>query len=196
MRETQDMPKSPFQDEPSPSTSINRRRFGRAVAGGMLALPAILAPTSSAVAQQARGQARTAYDLIVSAKLVSIFSEAIRKNGAEAEFRAAGRFGFFVPLDSAVEKLPAAQLERFRSDKEFARQLLFNHITDFSGAITIFGKPQESSWETRNVRTKAGRTVPLVTGGGPARIGSQPVVYSNIRASNGMCHAIDGVLMV
>jgi uncharacterized surface protein with fasciclin (FAS1) repeats len=177
----------------APAAIIRRRTFGIA-AGGALLAPAIL--SVRATPATAQGQASTAYDMISSARTTMIFAEVIKNHGLENEFRAPGRFGFFVPLDSAVERLPALQVERYRRDKELARKTVLNHITDFAdpiGNLMAFG---EGSWDTRRIRTKAGYTLTLVTGGGQPRIGGHTILYTNMPASNGYAHGLDGILEV
>jgi len=164
--------------------------ISRRLALAALGAPVLLSPFP-AVAQ---AKPETADALIRSAVRVSLFADAIKEHGLESAFRAQGRFGFFIPLNSAMEKLAGGTIERLRRDKEYARQVILNHITDFAGAITFMGK-LENSRDLRNVKTMAGNTLQITTGGGPPRIGGQPIVYNNIRASNGMCHAIDGVLL-
>lgn len=161
-------------------------------AGASLLAPAILPFRSS----PARAQTNTAYDLISSARAASIFAEIIKTHGLESDFRAPGNFGFFVPVNGAIERTPALQVERFRRDKEYARQVLLNHITDYGETISAFSGGREGTQDSQQVKTKAGYTLTLVTGSGPPRIGGYPITYMNIRASNGYCHAIDGVLLV
>jgi uncharacterized surface protein with fasciclin (FAS1) repeats len=173
------------------SGALKRRSVAMA-AGASLFAPAILSfRPSPAVAQE-----KTAYDLISSARAVSIFADIIKTHGLEDDFRAAGNFGFFIPVNGAIERVPALQVERFRRDKEYARQVILNHITDFGQMIDGFSGGREGNQELQQVKTKAGYTLTLVTGSGQPRIGGYPLTYMNIRASNGYCHAIDGVLQV
>jgi uncharacterized surface protein with fasciclin (FAS1) repeats len=173
-------------------SSILKRRSVVTAAGASLLAPAILAIRPSPAA----AQTSTAYDLISSARAASIFAEVIKTHGLEEDFRAAGSFGFFVPVNAAIERTPALQVERFRRDKEYARQVVLNHITNFGEMINGFTGGREGNEESRQVKTKAGYTLTLVTGNGPPRIGGYPITYMNIRASNGFCHALDGVLLV
>jgi uncharacterized surface protein with fasciclin (FAS1) repeats len=177
------------------AAAIRRRALG-IVAGGALLAPAILSVRAAPAAAQAQGAVPTAYDLISSSRTTTIFADVIKTHGLEAEFRAPGRFGFFVPLDSAVERLPALQVERFRRDKELARKTVLNHITDYSDPINALVAFQEGSWDTRRLKTRAGYTLTLVTGGGQPRIGGHTILYTNIPAANGYCHGLDGVLEI
>ena len=112
---------------------ISRRMLG--LAGGVaLFTPAIL----FLPLREARAQARSAYDLISSAPAVSGFAQIIKTHGMEDAFQAPGEFGFFVPVNTALERTSPMQLERFRTDKEFARQILLNHITDYDGLVSAF----------------------------------------------------------
>lgn len=169
-------------------------RFSRRVLGlgGSMALlaPAILSGPS----RPARAQARNAYDLIGSSPAVSGFAQIIKTHGMEEAFQAPGAFGFFVPLNAALERTSALQLERFRADKAYARQIILNHITDYEGLVSAF--IGQGTGSTTQVRTKAGKSLMLTTGVGTPRIDGQTITYSNIPASNGRCHAIDGVRMV
>lgn len=169
---------------------IGRRCFSLATCSGLLAAPAYLALCPSA----ATAQARSALDLIRMAPSVSHFEEIVKNHGLEEEFSAAGDLGFFIPLNGAIEQLPSLQVERFRRDKEYARKVVLNHITDFGDVITGFSGAGGSS--SQPVRTKAGNALTLVYGSGPPKLAGYTITYTNIRASNGYCHALDGVLLV
>jgi uncharacterized surface protein with fasciclin (FAS1) repeats len=169
---------------------IGRRCLSLAAYSALLAAPAYMAFRPSA----ATAQARSALDLMRLAPSVSYFAEIVKNHGLEEEFSAAGDFGFFIPLNGAIEQVPALQVERFRRDREYARQIVLNHITDFGDVINGFSGVGGSL--SQRVRTKAGHTLTLVYGSGPPRIAGYTITYTNIRASNGYCHALDGVLLI
>ena len=146
--------------------AVGRRALGIAAAGTLFA-PAVL----SLRAAPAAAQSRTAFDLISAARAVSLFAAIIKNHDLASEFSAAGNYGFFVPVNAAVERVPALVVERFRRDKEYARQIVLNHITDYDEAITTFGQQGNQSEESQQVKTKAGYTLTLVTGNGPPRLG-------------------------
>ncbi|MBC9205228.1 fasciclin domain-containing protein [Roseomonas aerophila] len=181
----------PTSPSNSAAPTVRRRSFVLAAGGFAVAAPALLALRPS----RAVAQARSALDLIKSAPAVSIFAEIIKNHGLEEEFSASGSFGFFIPVNGAIERVPALQVERFRGDKEYARKVVLNHITDFSAMINGFGGSEGTS-ESQRIRTKAGYSLTLVTGSGQPRLAGFPITYTNIQASNGYCHALDGVLMV
>jgi uncharacterized surface protein with fasciclin (FAS1) repeats len=174
------------------ATGVSERRgLGSAMGSNALTAPALLALRSS----PAVVQARTALDLIRSAPAVSYFAEILESHGLGQDFSAAGSFGFFIPVNGAIERVPALQLERFLADKAYARQVLLNHITDFGGMINGFGG-SEGTMESQRIRTKAGYTLTLVKSSGSPRLAGYPITSTISQASNGYCHALDGVLMV
>lgn len=134
---------------------------------------------------------RSALDLIDATRGVSLFAQIIRNHKLEESFKT-GRHGYFVPTNEAIERLPALRLEGLRNDAEAARQLVLNHVTDFTGVISTFG----NEWnESVNVQTLAGRRYTLtVAAYRQPRLNDIPVLYMNYRVANGYCHAIDGVL--
>ncbi|MXP66048.1 hypothetical protein E0493_22140 [Roseomonas sp. M0104] len=164
---------------------------------GVAAIGAALAPTALSLrAVPAVAQSRTAYDLINSARAVSMFAEILKNHNLASEFSAQGDFGFFIPVDGAIERVPALVVERFRRDKEYARQIVLNHITDYTGLISMFEGQQGMTGQSQKVKTRAGYTLTLEMGAGLPRLGGYPITYTNIRGSNGYCHALDGVLLI
>ena len=137
-------------------------------------------------------EGRTALELINRTPAVSYFAEFIKNQGLEEQF-STGQHGYFIPVDAAVERIPALQVDRYRSDKELGRQTVLNHVTDFTRPIA--GWAGDNTSESFRVKTLAGRTVTIsVSGMKLPTIGGHPITYMNYRVSNGMCHAIDGVL--
>lgn len=174
------------------SDAVSRRSLGMAAMGAVLA-PAVL----SFRALPAAAQQSTAYDLIRSSKYTSMFADTIRTHNLEGEFTAPGPFGFFIPLDSAVERLPALIIERFRRDKEYARQSLLNHITNYTEPVcNLSCSTGNMPSEVHAIRTRAGNNFSLEEGTGLPRLGGFPITYANMRASNGYCHTLDGVLLL
>src|SRR5688572_14450553 len=102
---------------------LSRRGLGF-VGVTTLATPFIIRP--------AKGQeGRTALDLINRTPAVSYFAQFIKNQGLEEQF-STGQHGYFIPVDAAVERIPALQVERYRTDKELGRQTVLNHVTDFT----------------------------------------------------------------
>jgi hypothetical protein len=163
---------------------LNRRQTGLAGLTA-LAVPFVLRPAAGQ-------EGRTALDLINRTPAVSHFAEFIKNLGLEEQF-STGQHGFFIPVNEAVERMPALQVERYRSDKELGRLTVLNHITDFTQPIS--GWSGDAWRASAPVKTLAGRTLTInASGMSIPRIAGHPITYMNYRVRNGMCNAIDGVL--
>jgi uncharacterized surface protein with fasciclin (FAS1) repeats len=171
------------------------RALGRIVmlSRRLLGLTSLTALGTPFILRHAAAQeGRTALELINRTPAVSYFAEFIKNQGLQEQF-STGQYGYFIPVDAAVERIPALQVDRYRSDKELGRQTVLNHVTDFTRPIA--GWAGDGTSESIRVKTLAGRTVTInVSGMKLPTIGGHPITYMNYRVSNGMCHAIDGVL--
>jgi uncharacterized surface protein with fasciclin (FAS1) repeats len=176
-----------------PRTAPGKNRRKVMVSRRQLAFASMTALAAPSVIRSAAGQeGRTALDLINRTPAISHFADFIKNLGLEEQF-ATGQHGYFIPVDAAVERIPALQADRYRSDKELGRQTVLNHVTDFTNPITGWAG---FAWsDSARVKALAGRTLTLASSGmSIPRIGGHPITYMNYRASNGLCHAIDGVL--
>ena len=98
-----------------------------------------------------------------------------------------GPFTVFAPTDEAFAKLPSAELRSLLTEKPRLRSLLTYHIV--AGKVRA---PRERVPNT--VTTVDGRTLTMTVTGGYYRVGDAQIVKTNLRASNGVIHAIDTVL--
>ena len=98
-----------------------------------------------------------------------------------------GPFTVFAPTDEAFAKLPPAELRSLLTEKARLRSLLTYHI--------VAGKVRAPRERVPNTATTVdGRTLTMTVTGGYYRVGDAQIVKTNLRASNGMIHAIDTVL--
>ena len=98
-----------------------------------------------------------------------------------------GPFTVFAPTDEAFAKLPAADLRSLLADKPRLRSLLSYHIV--AGKVRA---PRERVPNT--VPAVDGRKLTMTVTSGYYRVGAAQIVQTNLRASNGVIHAIDTVL--
>lgn len=98
-----------------------------------------------------------------------------------------GPFTVFAPTDEAFAKLPSAELRALLAQKEHLRSLLTYHI--------VAGKVRAPRERVSNTATTVdGRTLTMTVTGGYYRVGDAQIIQTNLRASNGVIHAIDTVL--
>ena len=115
--------------------------------------------------------------------------QAIAGAGLTATMSEAGPFTLFAPTDRAFAKIPSEDLQALLADKGKLRALISYHLVPSkvraprkrlpSAVTTLDGKELELS---------------VVAEDGGYRVSGARIVKTNIRASNGVIHAIDTVL--
>lgn len=117
---------------------------------------------------------------------------AVNAAGLSDALKGSEEWTVFAPTDEAFAALPDGTVERLLEpdSKDELVALLKNHI--------IPGKNFVSQWANEKVavETKAGSNIEVdgMTGN-PFLVGDAHIVRKNIPASNGMIHALDGVLI-
>ncbi|MBP7698062.1 MAG: fasciclin domain-containing protein [candidate division Zixibacteria bacterium] len=103
--------------------------------------------------------------------------------------KGAGPITLFAPTDDAFAKLPAGTVEALLADKDALTAILTYHVVP--GAVTADQVVRLSSAETLN-----GASVTITLGGdGTVRIDNAVVTATDIKATNGVIHVIDAVLI-
>jgi uncharacterized surface protein with fasciclin (FAS1) repeats len=99
-----------------------------------------------------------------------------------------GRFTVFAPTDAAFAKVPKSTLDALAADPEQLKAVLLYHVAD--GRLTARKVVKRSSIKTLN----GARVKVRVTKKG-VRVNNAKVTKTDIRASNGVIHVIDQVLL-
>ena len=100
-----------------------------------------------------------------------------------------GPFTVFAPNNAAFAKLPPGALDDLlkpENKKKLAR-ILKNHVVE--------GKVMAADVKSGKVKTLEGGKVAMVVADGKVRFGDAQVIATDIRASNGVIHVIDTVVM-
>jgi uncharacterized surface protein with fasciclin (FAS1) repeats len=115
--------------------------------------------------------------------------QAIATAGLTATLSEAGPLTLFAPTDKAFAKMPSADLQALLADKGKLEKLLSYHVVPAKVRAPRNGLPSA-------VTTLDGKEleISVVAEDGGYRIGDARIVKTNIRASNGVIHAIDTVL--
>ena len=99
-----------------------------------------------------------------------------------------GPFTVFAPTDEAFAKMPSADLSALLADKPRLRSLLARHI--------VAAKVRAPRERVPNTATTVdGRTLTMTVEQGFYKVNDVQIVKTNLRASNGLIHAIDTVLL-
>jgi uncharacterized surface protein with fasciclin (FAS1) repeats len=115
--------------------------------------------------------------------------QAIAAAGLTATLSEAGPFTLFAPTDRAFAKMPSEDLQALLADKAKLHRLISYHLVP--SKVRAPRKQLPSS-----VTTLDGKELELsvVPEDGGYRVSGARIVKTNIRASNGIIHAIDTVL--
>lgn len=98
-------------------------------------------------------------------------------------------FTIFAPNDAAFDKLPAALLGRFmeQENREQLRALLLHHV--------VSGRLLAADLKEGNVKSLGGEDLEIEIEGERVQVDKTSVTAPDMKASNGVVHAIDRVLV-
>jgi len=99
-----------------------------------------------------------------------------------------GPFTVFAPTDEAFAKLPAGTVEALLADKEALTRVLTYHVV--SGAVG-----SEAVVGIDHAETVAGISAPIEVRMGDVYVAGAKVVTPDVKASNGVIHVIDAVML-
>ena len=99
-----------------------------------------------------------------------------------------GPFTVFAPTDTAFAKVPKATLATLAHNRAKLRAVLLYHV--LKGRITA-----AQLVKLHSVKTLNGQSLPVRVSHGVVTVGAVRVIKTNIAASNGVIHVIDGVLI-
>ena len=115
------------------------------------------------------------------------FTSAIGTAGLADLLSGAGPLTIFAPTDKAFGKMRGGELEALLGDKVRLGEFIRHHVV--SGKVSA---PRET--RPRKVTPQFGEDLPLTRTPQGFRVAEARIVKTNIRASNGIIHAIDRVL--
>ncbi len=169
-----------------------RTRIAAAAAVGALAVTSmVLAPAGQASGSlSTRAATRDLVDTAVADGSFTKLAAALQSAGLVDTLKGRGPFTVFAPSDAAFAKLPAGTVEALLRPENRAAltRLLTYHVA--SGQVSA---SQVS--RLRSVATLNGSRVAVSRVGGTIRLGDAAVTVANVRASNGIIHVIDAVLI-
>ncbi len=127
----------------------------------------------------------------VAAGKFNTLAAALKAAGLVETLKGKGPFTVFAPTDEAFAKLPAGTVEMLLKPENKAKlvSILTYHVA--SGAVTA-----DKVMGMKNATTVNGQRVDIATRDGKVWIdGKATVIMADVKASNGVIHAIDTVLM-
>ena len=153
-----------------------------AVAALALAVPA----ASAAPAREAATPSIAA--VATKTPQLSTLLTLVKKAGLADTLSNPGAYTVFAPTNAAFAKVPKATLDSLAKNPAALKRVLLYHV--------IAGKvPAAKVVTLRSAKTLAGPTVRIRVMGTTVRINSAAVTKADVRASNGIVHLIDRVLI-
>lgn len=152
--------------------------------------PAPTAVPTTAPTPTEEPRPQTIVDVAVADGNFKTLAAALTAAGLVETLQGEGPFTVFAPTDEAFAKLPAGTVEELLKpeNKEKLVQILTYHVV--AGEVLAADVTQLTSAETA-----AGLPVSITTDMGKVMINEATVTATDIRASNGVIHVIDSVLL-
>ncbi|RYF00737.1 MAG: fasciclin domain-containing protein [Comamonadaceae bacterium] len=130
---------------------------------------------------------RTLAGTIADTKGLSTFQQLAAEAGLTETLNAAAPHTVFAPSDAAFKAVPAKTLDSLKADKAQLKAVLSYHIVP--GAFTA------ADIKPGNVKTLQGGNVAVARAGTFVTVEDAMVEQADLRATNGVVHVIDRVLM-
>ena len=137
-----------------------------------------------------KGGAKDIVDTAVAAGKFNTLAKALQAAGLVDTLKGNGPFTVFAPTDAAFAKLPPGTLDDLLKpeNKEKLTKILTYHVV--SGNVMAKDVMKMTSAKTLN-----GEDVKISAKGGKVYINNAQVISPDVKASNGVIHVIDTVLL-
>jgi uncharacterized surface protein with fasciclin (FAS1) repeats len=112
----------------------------------------------------------------------------VKKAGLVKALSGETKLTVFAPTNAAFAKVPKATLAKLAKDKRLLVKVLEYHV--LPGVVAA-----SKVLKLHSAKTLEGARVHLSVRGGHAYVNKAQIIETNIRASNGLIHVINGVLI-
>ena len=124
----------------------------------------------------------------VDAGMFKTLATALTEAGLIETLQGKGPFTVFAPTDDAFAKLPKGTVEGLLKDKEALKKILLYHVVSGNVMSTDVVKLSEAT-------TVEGSKVKISVKDGNVMINDAKVIKADVKASNGVIHVIDTVIL-
>jgi uncharacterized surface protein with fasciclin (FAS1) repeats len=152
------------------------------------AVPTASAGTLSQGNAVPAGAKKDIVETAVAAGQFDTLASLLKQAGLVKTLKGKGPYTVFAPTDKAFSKVPKATLDALAQDKTKLRAVLLYHVAE--GKLTA-GKVVKR----KSIRTLNGQRVRVRVRGDKVRVGGARVITPDVRASNGVIHVINKVLI-
>jgi uncharacterized surface protein with fasciclin (FAS1) repeats len=154
--------------------------------GLFVTIPLVVALTAAGPATASADK-----DIVETAKAAGQFktlTSLLKKAGLVRTLKSTGPYTVFAPSDKAFARVPKATLDALAEDKAKLRSVLLYHV---AGRKLIAKKVVKR----RSIETLNGQRLRVRVRHGKVFVGGARVVTPDVRASNGVIHVINKVLI-
>ena len=131
---------------------------------------------------------KTITETVVGSRRFDTLESLVISAGLAEALSGKGPYTVFAPTDRAFSKVPAETLEALGNDPDALRRVLLYHVAD--------GRyPTARVLRKRSIETLAGPRLKVKATESAVRVGGARVITPDIKASNGVIHAINRVLI-
>ena len=127
-------------------------------------------------------------EIVVGNSNFDTLESLLQQAGLVETLQGRGPFTVFAPTDAAFERVPQSTLDALAQDPDQLRAVLLYHVAQ--GRRTA-----RRVVNTRSIKTVNGKRVRVRVRGSRVSINNARVTRTNIRASNGVIHVINRVLI-
>jgi transforming growth factor-beta-induced protein len=144
--------------------------------------------SGDAPAQKTAKPKKTITDTVVESRRFDTLESLVISADLAETLSGKGPYTVFAPTDKAFSKVPAETLEALGNDPDALRRVLLYHVAD--------GRyPAARVVRKRSIKTLAGPRLKIKATKRAVRVGGARVITPDIKASNGVIHAINRVLI-
>ena len=151
-------------------------------------LLAVSAVTLAAAAPASAGANEDIVETAAAAGKFKTLTSLLEQAGLAETLAGKGPYTVFAPTDAAFAKVPKETLEALAADEATLRSVLLYHVAE--GKLTASKVVKKRSIETLN-----GQRVPVRVRGKKVLVGGARVKTPDVRASNGVIHVINRVMI-
>lgn len=156
----------------------------------MVAMASLVALVTLFTASRSAAQEKDIVETAVAAGSFKTLATALTEAGLIETLKGKGPFTVFAPNDEAFAKIPKEKLEVLLKDKAALKKVLLYHVV----AGSVLAK-DVVALNGKGAKTVEGQEAKIKVDGKTVMVDNAKVISTDIKASNGVIHVIDHVIM-
>jgi uncharacterized surface protein with fasciclin (FAS1) repeats len=166
---------------------ITRRRSAASVVAAVAVGALASAPSGASPAAPATAKSNIVETAVAAGNFDTLVS-LVKDAGLAETLSAKGPYTVFAPTDAAFKKVPKKTLKALGNDKAMLKSVLLYHVAE--GRL-----PAKRVIKRSSIKTLNGQRVRVRVARGNVFVNKSKVVTADVRASNGVIHAVNRVLI-